>query len=278
MDLDSRGHQDTAQTLMEAYVQCSGDRNVFVLLDFYKCYRAFVRMKVECLRLRNGHLTKSEKHDIMERARHYMGLAYRYAVQFTRPTLWVVCGMAASGKTTIAGELAKTLNVKVFHSDKVRKTLFQVPPEEHGPVAFEAGIYSKGATALTYGKLLLLAQEELEKGYPVILDATYSKSHDRMEVRRLSRDQDVNVLFVECACSDSVMKNRLEARKQRPSDSDARLQHFERLKKRYEPLEELPKAIHFRVDTEKPVEENMTYILASDYALLTRQTMNWTAV
>jgi uncharacterized protein len=278
MDLDCRDGRDTSQALMEAYVQCSGDRDVFVLLDFYKCYRAFVRMKVDCLRLRNNHVPKTQKDDIVQSARRYMDFAYRYAVQFTRPTLWVVCGMAASGKTTIAGELAGTLNVNVFHSDQVRKALFEVNPEEHGPVGFEAGIYSKGATALTYGKLLLLAQEQLEKGRSVILDATYSKVHDRTEAIRLARDRDVNVLFIECTCSDRCMKERLESREEKSSDSEARLQHFEALKRRYEPPDELPESLHLRVNTEKSVEANMAYILASDYALLTRQTTCQVAV
>jgi hypothetical protein len=201
-----------------------------------------------------------------------MDLAYLYAVQFTRPTLWVVCGMPASGKSTIARELAKTLGVKVFRTDVVRKELFGLQPYEQMDIPFEEGIYSKGASSLTYGKLLLLAQEEIEKGCSVILDAMYGSRHQRSEVLRLAKDMDTNLMFVECICTEAVLKERLMSREATSSLSDARLRHFQQIKARFEPLNEVRDEMHISVDTERPLEESMEHILSQDYVLECLQT------
>jgi len=56
MDLDIEGFPQIAQDLLNSYVQFTNDRDVFVLINFYKCYRAFVRVKVTCFRLQEGNL------------------------------------------------------------------------------------------------------------------------------------------------------------------------------------------------------------------------------
>jgi hypothetical protein len=272
MDLDYEGYPKAAHSLLKAYVEYTKDQDVFVLLDFYKCYRAFVRVKVNCFRLQEGDLVEQERGRLLRETVQYLDLAYRYAVQFTRPTIWVVCGMPASGKSTIAKELAKTLSVKVFRSDAIRKELFGLQPYEKMDIPFEEGIYSKGASSLTYGKLLLIAQEEIEKGCSVILDATYSSSHQRSEVLRLAKDMDTNLMFVECICSEAILKDRLIRREATSSVSDARLRHFEEIKARFEPLNEVRDEMHISVDTEKPLEESMEHILSRDYVLECLQT------
>lgn len=272
MDLDYEGHPEIAQDLLRTYVQYTKDQEMFVLLDFYKCYRACVRVKVNCFRLGKEDLPKQEASKLLRQTRQYMDLAYRYAIQFTRPTLWVVCGLPASGKTTIAEKLAEILDIRVFRSDVIRKELFHLQPDAKVDVPFEASIYSKSASSLAYGKLLLLAQDEIEKGNSAILDATYNSRHYRADVLRFARDMDANLMFVECMCSDAVMKERLMSRERKPSVSDARLRHYKEMKARFEPLNEVRDEMHIRVDTERPMEESMEHILSRDYVLECLQT------
>ena len=272
MDLDYEGHPRSAQDLVKAYVSCVKDHDVFALLDFYKCYRAFVRLKVNCLRLQQGDLTKQERDRLLKETERYTDLAYQYAVQFTRPTLWVLCGMPASGKSTVAKEVAKCLGIGVFRSDAVRKELFGLQPQEQRDVPFEEGIYSREASSLTYGKLLLLAQEELENGRSVILDATYASRHQRSEVLRLANDADANVMFVECISSEAVLKKRLIQREKTSFISDARLHHFDKMKALFEPLDEVPDDVHIAIDTEGSLEGALQEILSHDSLLLPRHT------
>ncbi|MGD8725942.1 MAG: phosphotransferase, partial [Desulfobacterales bacterium] len=48
MDIDFEGHPETARQLINIYAKDTKDRELFVLLNFYKCYRALVRAKVSC--------------------------------------------------------------------------------------------------------------------------------------------------------------------------------------------------------------------------------------
>jgi predicted kinase len=272
MDLDFEGYPQIARHLVDNYLEYSKDEEMLVLLDFYKCYRAYVRLKVNCFLLQNNDLPKHNRARILRETERYLSLAYRYAVRFTRPTIWVMCGLPASGKSTIAAELASTIQVNVLQSDRVRKELFVLQPSTPMDSPFEKGIYSNEATALTYGRLLLLAQEELEKGRSIILDATYGNPHHRDEVIRLARDQDVNILFVECLAPYARLKKRLSEREAKQTTSDARLHHLKQFRARFEPLSEMRDELRIRVNTAKPIRESMRKILIHDHVLLSRQT------
>jgi predicted kinase len=271
MDLDFEGFSEIAEYLINFFAQYANDADLFVLIDFYKCYRALIRTKVNCLSLENSNIGDWGRSRIRREIDRYMDLAYGYALQFTRPTLWIVCGLPASGKSTVSNELSRILDIKVFCSDLVRKELFGLEPHDVMDLPFEKGIYSKGASSLTYGKLLLLAQEEIETGDSVILDATFSTPHQRGEALRLARDMDANIVFVECLSPVNLSKARLMKRRNGTSVSDARLQHFEQFKKRFEPLNEIPDEMHIPVSTEKSLEACIQKILSQDYMLSDRK-------
>jgi len=82
MDLDYHGRQDLSEHLIRAYVGESGDHELMEVLDFYKCYRAYVRGKVESFRLDDLHIPEGEKKEAQKRAQKYFSLAHRYAQRF----------------------------------------------------------------------------------------------------------------------------------------------------------------------------------------------------
>ena len=272
MDLDFEGYPQIAQHLINSYLEYTKDEEMLLLLDFYKSYRAYVRVKVNCFRLLEDDLSTNAKSKLLRETHQYLELTYQYAVKFTRPTIWVLCGVPASGKSTIAEAMSETLGVKVLRSDLVRKELFELKPTETRDLPYQAGIYSKEATALTYGKLLMLAQEEIEKGCPVILDATFGGQHQRDEAIRLAQDMDVNIIFVECAASFEILKKRLAERERTGGISDARLHHLKQLKANFEAMDELQNDMHLKINTGVPIDASMRQIISHDYTLLTRQT------
>ena len=153
MDLEYEGFAEAAHHLIETYVDLSGDGDVYVLLDFYKCYRAMVKSKVCCFTLQGLEDNDFLKKRLQREAQKYLSLAYHYAVRFTRPTIWVVCGLPASGKTTIASRLSEHLQVAVLNSDKIRKRLCGLEAGEGVGVPYAEGVYSPGMTSLTYGRM-----------------------------------------------------------------------------------------------------------------------------
>jgi aminoglycoside phosphotransferase family enzyme/predicted kinase len=272
MDLDFEGFTETSRNFVDTYIRYSDDQDIYVLLDFYKCYRALVKSKVNCLRLHELKPGEYARTRLQRDAGRYLNLAYRYAIQFSRPTVWVICGCPATGKSTIAKELHHKLHISVLSSDRIRKQLFDLPPDESMDLPFEDGIYSKGSTALTYGKLLLMAQTEIEHGNSVVLDATFSRQHQRDEALRLSRNMDANIIFIECVAPFNLLKARLEKREAKSTSvSDARLHHIEQLMERYEPLTNIGNGLHIRINTKKPIKESIHKILSHDYFLLSQE-------
>ena len=82
MDLDYHSRQDLSEHLIRTFIGESGDQELVEVLDFYKCYRAYVRGKVESFRLDDPHIPGGEKKEALKRAQKYFDLAYRYAQRF----------------------------------------------------------------------------------------------------------------------------------------------------------------------------------------------------
>ncbi len=265
MDLESLGHPEVSRAIMAAYVQHSRDFAVYGLLDFYAAYRALVKVKVACLR--STEIATSEARLAYEEtAREYLEHAFRYALQFSRPTLWVFCGLPASGKSALAEKLSEALSLRLFQTDRMRKTGPDQAPAEEGVVAFGEGLYRMSRRQRTYARMLALAQDELKKGHAAILDATFSLAKWRDEARQLATDLDTNIIFVECVSSEATLRARLKQREQDSTLSDARLEHLPEMFEAFEPLTELAAETHIRLNTEQPLPASFLELLAAGYA------------
>lgn len=78
MDLDRYQQAGLSRHLVDSYVGLSHDKEILTLLDFYKCYRAYVRGKVEGFKLDDPLISQPEKVKALESARSYFLLAESY--------------------------------------------------------------------------------------------------------------------------------------------------------------------------------------------------------
>ena len=78
MDLDLYRRSDLSKTFVDAYVKASGDTELLKLLNFYKCYRAYVRGKVTCFQYDDPHIPDKEKDKNIATASSYFRLAESY--------------------------------------------------------------------------------------------------------------------------------------------------------------------------------------------------------
>jgi aminoglycoside phosphotransferase family enzyme len=78
MDLDRHQKVDLSLHLVNTYVELSHDEQLLKLLDFYKCYRAYIRGKVESFKLDDPYIAEKEKTKILTAARRYFQLAKSY--------------------------------------------------------------------------------------------------------------------------------------------------------------------------------------------------------
>jgi aminoglycoside phosphotransferase family enzyme len=78
MDLDRFQRADLSQAFVNAYVRLSQDKELLQLLNFYKCYRAYVRGKVESFKFDDPYVSEEEKTSVLAAARRYFELAESY--------------------------------------------------------------------------------------------------------------------------------------------------------------------------------------------------------
>ena len=79
MDLDFHEEKKLSHSFVESYIRASGDEEIMLLIDFYKCYRACVRAKVDSFELDDLGLSEEEKEEAGNIARKYFDLAFYYA-------------------------------------------------------------------------------------------------------------------------------------------------------------------------------------------------------
>jgi len=263
MDLDCRGQAASSRTLAAVWARAAQDPQMYALLDFYAAYRALVRLKVACLTLEQAN---EEDHARLLATMHtHLHLAGLYALTFGRPTLWVFCGLPASGKSTLANRVAASLCLTLFRSDAVRKQDQEVTDGTITP--FNTGMYRPVLRGRIYAKLLNLAQDALKRGQSVALDATFSTSSWRLAAADLARDMNVGLIFVECTCAPETTRARLALRETSGGESDARLLHFEDMLKSYEPFPPDLRPALVTIDTDQRVEDSLFNLLEAAHAL-----------
>ncbi len=265
MDMDRLGHMPLGCAFLKAVARHSGDYGLYGFTDFYAAYRAVVKIKVACLSAGGesgvGKAPGSQKATVQR----YLDQAYRYAVAFSRPTLWVFCGLPASGKSTLAQRLSEVLLVPLIQSDRERKSRAGLEAHEKVLVPLGTGLYRPALRHHTYARMLLAAQDWLEKGRSVILDGTYSLRKWREDALCLAKDLDTNVIFVECAASREHIVARLLRREKESGVSDARIEHLDGIMAQFESLVELDPALHIQVSTEQSLEDSFAQVMGESH-------------
>jgi aminoglycoside phosphotransferase family enzyme/predicted kinase len=264
MDLDERGFPELSQAFVQAYIECAGDPGLLELLDFYKCYRAFVRAKVECFRSDDPGVPAAEQRAALQTARRYWELAARYAEALRPPWLLLTCGLMGTGKTALAEALAKQMPLAVFNSDATRKRLAGVPATVHAYADYGEGLYTPAQTEETYAQLFRLAEGALARGDSVLLDASFQRARHRRLAREVAQRTGARFRVLECWCPRDEIRRRLDARVTRGGAvSDGRWELLERQERSFEPLFEIPPGEHLRVDTTQPPQAAAAQVVAA---------------
>lgn len=220
MDLDARGRPDLGYYFTEQYQRRAGDDDLFTLLPFYRCYRAYVRGKVLSFRLNEPEFSDAERQSAATRAASYFDLARRYATRLPEPTIIAVGGLPGTGKTSIARAIAGELGLRVVSADQARQSLFG---EAKRPSGYGEGAYTAEANRATYQKLFELGRERLAQNGGVILDATFRHAEDLALAREAANEAGAQFRLIECRLSPEQVRARLEqraARKEGLSDAD----------------------------------------------------------
>jgi predicted kinase len=134
----------------------------------------------------------------------------------------IVMGLPGTGKTYFAAHLAADIQAQHISSDKTR-SLMQ-----------KRGAYSDKDRGQVYREMLVEAEETLNYGKHVIMDATYSQKAHRHEVMTLAQRLDASVHFIRLTAEETTVKDRTSRERE---ESEADFKVYQIIKQSFEPLE-----------------------------------------
>ena len=157
-----------------------------------------------------------------------------------RSALVLVCGLPGSGKSHFSRELIKRVPLAFIQSDVARRILFPTPS------------YSRSESARLFRVCHALIRRLLERGMPVLFDATNLVEQHREFLYNISYQLDVKLIIVFLTAPTEVVQERLSQRQPETEDaggSEADWQVYKKMAATVDPL----RRSHYVVDTSMDV-------------------------
>jgi aminoglycoside phosphotransferase family enzyme/predicted kinase len=211
MDLERLGAPSAAERFARHYEESAGARLPLSLFHLYVALRAYVRVKVACLRHEQGDPLGAQE------AAMLLALAQTH-LERARIRLVLVGGLPGSGKSTLATGLGAALSATVLRSDVIRQ--HRPHPEVSDPAdpIFGTGRYAPRTTQGVYGAMIDAARVQLGLGKMAILDASWIDSSHRDEARQLADDCGADLFELHCTAPSAVREQRITTRLLERSD------------------------------------------------------------
>lgn len=258
MELDVLGLPETGKKIAEKILHKLNDKNGYELLNFYKLYRAMVRVKVNSILAREGEVNQSKRDNALFNAMKLMQMSLRYALFENRPVVLVVMGKTGCGKSFVADKLSNDMGYPVLSTDIIRKTGANINIYSATPSALKKKIYSPSYSRKVYHEIILRTKAVLKEGSGVILDGTFSKKKYRHNL--MSSLCKYPVYFIELNALDKISARRLKLRDKKKTISDARLEDKAIIDTLYEPPLELTSENLFSVQNDNNLEKTVAEI------------------
>jgi hypothetical protein len=220
MDLLYRRRARLADRFLRVYASYADDFELYRVLDYYVSYRAAVRAKVAAIAADDPGIDAAQRNAAALSARRHLALAVRALAPRPIGGVVLMAGIVGTGKSTAAQIVADAMGGVVIASDRVRKRLRGMAATDRSGVA--AGLYSQAARDRVYDAILVRAAAVVDSGRVAVVDATYSRQHQRAAVLRFAKQRGVPIWIVETRARRATTLARLSRRETRgDSVSDA---------------------------------------------------------
>jgi len=157
-----------------------------------------------------------------------------------RPFFIIMSGLPGTGKSYFSRKLVERLPCAILESDMLRKILFPSPS------------YSAQESQRLFSAIHLLISELLNKGIPVLLDATNLAEGRRELLYHIADRARAKLIIVRVEAPVEIVRKRLQARFENPSPedmSDADFKVYQRMRRRAQKI----RRNHFVVDTSRDI-------------------------
>lgn len=230
MDLWLIGRRDLANLLFNRYVSSlartlpampSRVRDGYAALPFFMALRAAIRAHIAAAQSHSSEATAkaAQTNDAKAtEARAYFHLAE--SLLAPRANLIVaIGGLSGSGKSTLAGRLAGELGAppgaRVLNSDRIRKAMHKIPPNQPLP----AHAYDAPVTAAVYLRMMTRAMDAWAQSHSVVLDAVFSTPAERQAIEQMAREQGAPFVGFWLDAPPAILRRRVRDRPRGVSDA-----------------------------------------------------------
>ena len=126
--------------------------------------------------------------------------------KFTRPALIHLLGLPGSGKTYTSRQLSEMLGIAHVSSDRIRDFLFNTPT------------FSREEQQIVLQMMLMMTEEYLKLGLPVIFDISLNRANERRIIRELAKKYDAAPLLLWLQIDQNTAKVRAATKDKRRAE------------------------------------------------------------
>jgi predicted kinase len=165
-----------------------------------------------------------------------------------KPTAIIISGLPGTGKSYFCRRLAEHLPFVILESDALRKKLFSNPA------------YSAEESAYLFRAIHCLMENFLQKGIPIILDATNLTRKHRERLYCIADRYRAKVIIVQIKTPLEVVQKRLNRRATGNNNGDNSSADWS-VEKKMKPIVDKIDRHHFTVDTSKDITQAIEKIV-----------------
>ncbi len=251
MELDSMGRTDLADGFLSGFLSVFNDEVSLKLINYYRCYLAYVRAKVTCF-LVDGKDKSWELYDEkVNEIKKLIDMSLFYAKSMERNNL-IFFGLMGTGKSKNANAFTKRFPAALFTSDAVRKEMAGMKITTRQYLNWDTGIYSFENSLKLYNELGRLAEEKHKTGRMSIIDASFTKKEYLDEYLKHNTGK---ITFIEFDAPKDVIMSRLKKREKSTTVTDGRIEIAEKQRN----TANMPKA-NLKIITTGNVDDNIEEI------------------
>lgn len=216
MDLWRRERRDTANLVLNRYLDAADETDGLALLPFFMAMRATVRAHVAAAQAKETNGAEAEA--LRAEALAYIETAAACLAP-RPPALIAIGGFSGAGKSTLAALIAPDIGpppgARVLSSDRIRKATFGVEAETRLP----PDAYRPEVSRVVYGAQRAAAAATLANGVAVVADAVFTRVDSREAIERIAREAGVAFRGIWLDAPLDALAARVDARRGDPSDA-----------------------------------------------------------
>jgi predicted kinase len=161
--------------------------------------------------------------------------------------LIIVCGLPASGKTTLAKELSRRLKIACIHKDSIKECLF----DELGLSTLDD---SKRLGKPSVATLFHLAKQQIENDVDLIIEAPFNFPEDYPLFEEWRNIYDIELHTIVCSINTEERKRRFKERERHHAHHDIDRQLVRSMDQQKHDYANIP-GKQIRITTDKSVDE-----------------------